>query len=37
MDERLAVLETTWGMLRSGGIMIVYDTPNRLYPYDAQF
>lgn len=35
MDERLAVLETTWGMLRSGGIMVIYDTPNRLYAYDV--
>lgn len=34
MDERLAVLETTWSMLRAGGIMVIYDTPNRLYAFD---
>jgi S-adenosylmethionine-dependent methyltransferase len=34
MDERLAVLETMWGILRSRGAMVIYDTPNRLYAYD---
>lgn len=34
MDERLAVLEMMWGILRSKGVMVVYDTPNRLYAYD---
>jgi 2-polyprenyl-3-methyl-5-hydroxy-6-metoxy-1,4-benzoquinol methylase len=35
MDERLAVLKTTWDLLRSRGIMVIYDTPNRLYAYDV--
>jgi len=35
MDERLAVLETTWSILRSRGVMVVYDTPSRLYAYDV--
>jgi 2-polyprenyl-3-methyl-5-hydroxy-6-metoxy-1,4-benzoquinol methylase len=35
MEERLAVLETLWGILRSKGVMVVYDTPNRLYAYDV--
>ncbi len=34
MDERLPVLETMWSTLRSRGIMVIYDTPNRLYAYD---
>lgn len=34
LEERLAVLEMLWSILRPGGIMVVYDTPNRLYGYD---
>src|SRR4029453_8283019 len=30
LDERLAVLETLWDVLRPGGVMVLYDTPNRL-------
>jgi 2-polyprenyl-3-methyl-5-hydroxy-6-metoxy-1,4-benzoquinol methylase len=34
LEERLSVLEMLWSILRPGGIMVVYDTPNRLYGYD---
>lgn len=34
LEERLAVLEMLWSILRPGGIMVIYDTPNRLYGYD---
>jgi S-adenosylmethionine-dependent methyltransferase len=32
--ERLAVLRTLWGRLRPGGILVVYETPNRLGFFD---
>jgi 2-polyprenyl-3-methyl-5-hydroxy-6-metoxy-1,4-benzoquinol methylase len=34
LAERLAVLDLAWRLLRPGGIMVVYDTPNRLHPFD---
>jgi S-adenosylmethionine-dependent methyltransferase len=34
-EERIPVLRTLWQLLRPGGIMVIYDTPNRLYPYDS--
>lgn len=34
IEERLEALGALWRLLRPDGAMIVYDTPNRLYPYD---
>lgn len=34
IEERLEVLQALWTLLRVDGIMVVYDTPNRLYPLD---
>lgn len=34
IEERLEALDALWQLLRPDGVMIVYDTPNRLYPYD---
>lgn len=33
-EERLGVLRTVWRLLRPGGIMVVYETPNRLCSFD---
>lgn len=35
IEERLQSLDALWRVLRPDGAMIVYDTPNRLYPYDV--
>lgn len=32
--ERIASLESTWKMLRPGGLLVVTETPNRLWFYD---
>jgi SAM-dependent methyltransferase len=34
LHERLSVLKTTWEHLRVDGIVVIYDTPNRLHPFD---
>jgi 2-polyprenyl-3-methyl-5-hydroxy-6-metoxy-1,4-benzoquinol methylase len=32
--ERVASLRRLWQLLKPGGVMVIYDTPNRLHPYD---
>lgn len=32
---RLALLQEAWRALRSGGLLLIHDTPNRLWPYDG--
>ncbi len=34
VEERLATLRGCWELLRPGGLMVVYDTPNRLTFFD---
>ncbi len=34
IPERLAILKSTWDNLPNGGVIIIYETPNRLYYYD---
>ena len=34
IEERLNVLRTSWAKLRDGGILVVYETPNRLGYFD---
>jgi S-adenosylmethionine-dependent methyltransferase len=34
-EERIPVLRALWGVLRPGGIMVIYDTPNRLHRFDS--
>lgn len=34
IEERLAALRGLWRLLRPNGALVVYDTPNRLYPFD---
>ncbi len=34
LSERLEALRTAWGLLRPGGILVVYETPNRLGFFD---
>ena len=35
LSERLEQLRLGWECLRPGGIMVICDTPNRLFPYDS--
>jgi 2-polyprenyl-3-methyl-5-hydroxy-6-metoxy-1,4-benzoquinol methylase len=32
---RFALLREAWRVLRSGGLLLIHDTPNRLWPYDG--
>jgi SAM-dependent methyltransferase len=32
---RLALLQEAWRALRAGGLLLIHDTPNRLWPYDG--
>lgn len=34
ITERISALSWLWTLLRPKGILVIYDTPNRLYPYD---
>ena len=34
ISERLATIEAAWGRLRPGGVLVVFDTPNRLFFVD---
>lgn len=34
IEERLEALGALWRLLRAGGALVVYDSPNRLYPFD---
>jgi 2-polyprenyl-3-methyl-5-hydroxy-6-metoxy-1,4-benzoquinol methylase len=34
LEERLLYLRTCWGLLKPGGVMVVTETPNRLYHFD---
>ncbi|MGH7226971.1 MAG: hypothetical protein ACRELF_27465, partial [Gemmataceae bacterium] len=33
--ERSACFDALWQKLRSGGHLVVYETPNRIWPYDS--
>ncbi len=35
ISERIPALTRLWELLRPNGVLVVYDTPNRLYPYDV--
>lgn len=35
LSERVPVLRALWDALRPGGALVIYDTPNRLYPFDS--
>lgn len=35
LEERLAAMRASWGMLSGGGLWVVIETPNRLWYYDA--
>jgi S-adenosylmethionine-dependent methyltransferase len=34
LSERLATIEAAWAQLRPGGVLVVFDTPNRLFFVD---